>query len=55
MHERDDEIPTTTAVAFAASSTQPLSRRTRLLKGENQFGGLGATDGSYRANSIDGG
>lgn len=55
MHERDDEMPTTTAVAFAASSTQPLSRRTRLLKGENQFGGLGATDGSYRANSIDGG
>ncbi|RVW97664.1 Exocyst complex component SEC8 [Vitis vinifera] len=54
IHERDDEVPTTTAVAFSMNSSQPLSRRTRLLKGDNQFGVLGLGDG-YRPGSIDGG
>lgn len=47
-------MPTTTAVAFSMNSSQPLSRRTRLLKGDNQFGVLGLGDG-YRPGSIDGG
>lgn len=54
IHERDGEVPTTTAVAFSMNSSQPLSRRTRLLKGDNQFGVLGLGDG-YRPGSIDGG
>ncbi|XVF75595.1 hypothetical protein PTKIN_Ptkin13bG0199400 [Pterospermum kingtungense] len=28
MHEKDDEVPTTTAVAFSANNSQPVSRRT---------------------------
>ncbi|KAL6131231.1 hypothetical protein ACLB2K_069607 [Fragaria x ananassa] len=51
LHEREDEVPTTTAVVF--SNSQSLSRRTRQLKGDNQFGIHG--DGSFRAGSIDGG
>lgn len=51
LHEREDEVPTTTAVVF--SNSQSLSRRTRQLKGDNQFGIHG--DGSFRAGSVDGG
>ncbi|XP_024025948.1 exocyst complex component SEC8 [Morus notabilis] len=53
IHEKDDEVPTTTAVPFSVNNTQSLSRRTRLLKGDSQIGIHG--DGSYRAASIDGG
>ncbi|PON34473.1 Sec8 exocyst complex component specific domain containing protein [Trema orientale] len=53
FHEKDDEVPTTTAVAFSMNNSQTLSRRTRLLKGDNQVGIHG--DGSYRAASVDGG
>ncbi|KAM5555932.1 exocyst complex component SEC8 [Rosa sericea] len=53
LHEREDEVPTTTAVVFSMSNSQSLSRRTRLLKGDNQLGIHG--DGSYRAGSVDGG
>ncbi|CAN6565857.1 unnamed protein product [Malus baccata var. baccata] len=49
----DDEVPTTTAAVFSLSNSQSLSRRTRLLKGDNQFGNQG--DGSYRTGSVDGG
>ncbi|KAK6933420.1 Exocyst complex component Sec8, N-terminal [Dillenia turbinata] len=52
-NERDDEVPTTTATAFAVSNSQPLSRRTRLLKVDNHFGGYGLGDGSYKPGSID--
>lgn len=52
VFERDDEVPTTTAVAFSMHNSQPLSRRTRLLKGENQFGVYGFED---RPGSVDGG
>ncbi|CAN6568517.1 unnamed protein product [Malus baccata var. baccata] len=51
LQEMDDEVPTTTAAVLTDS--QSLSRRTRLLKGDNQFGIQG--DGSYRTGSIDGG
>ena len=51
MDERDDELPTTTAVAFTMSNSQSLSRRTRLMKGDNH----GFVDGSYRPGSVDGG
>ncbi|XP_057426199.1 exocyst complex component SEC8 [Lotus japonicus] len=53
MLENDDEVPTTTSVALGTHNSQPLSRRTRSLKGDNQ-----ATlqiDGSYRPRSADGG
>ncbi|KAM3283008.1 exocyst complex component SEC8 isoform X1 [Capsicum chacoense] len=52
--ERDDEIPTTVAVPLSMNNSQPLSRRTRLLKGDNQFGSFGAGEGSHRTSSIDG-
>eukprot|EP00257_Ricinus_communis_P003816 XP_002516393.2 exocyst complex component SEC8 [Ricinus communis] len=51
LDERDDELPTTTAVAFTMSNSQSLSRRTRLMKGDNH----GFVDGSYRPGSVDGG
>ncbi|KAJ6892852.1 hypothetical protein NC651_025918 [Populus alba x Populus x berolinensis] len=50
MYERDDELPTTTAV-FTMSNSQSLSRRTRLMKGDNHS----FADGSYKPSSIDGG
>ncbi|VVA97104.1 unnamed protein product [Arabis nemorensis] len=53
IYERDDEVPTTTAVAASRMSSQPLSRRTRTLKGDSQFGVRGLTNGSYRTASID--
>ncbi|KAL5542595.1 hypothetical protein UlMin_010305 [Ulmus minor] len=53
INENDDEVRTTTAVALSMNNSQPLSRRTRLLKGDNQFGVHG--DGLYRLSSIDGG
>ncbi|XP_009368920.2 exocyst complex component SEC8 [Pyrus x bretschneideri] len=51
LQELDDEVPTTTAAVL--TNSQSLSRRTRLLKGDNQFSIQG--DGSYRTGSIDGG
>ncbi|KAJ9187072.1 hypothetical protein P3X46_002568 [Hevea brasiliensis] len=51
MNERDDELPTTTVVAFTMSNSQSLSRRTRLMKGDNH----GFIEGSYRSGSVDGG
>ncbi|CAL0316828.1 unnamed protein product [Lupinus luteus] len=53
MLENDDEVPTTTAIALTAHNSQPLSRRTRSIKGDNQSGLQ--IDGSYRAGSVDGG
>ncbi|KAJ8748917.1 hypothetical protein K2173_013352 [Erythroxylum novogranatense] len=48
MDYRDDELPTTTAVAITMSNSHSLSRRTRLMKGEHH-----GPDGSY-SSSIDG-
>ncbi|KAL0855043.1 hypothetical protein Bca101_060195 [Brassica carinata] len=53
IYERDDEVPTTTAVAASRMSSQPLSRRTRTLKGDSQFGARGLTNGSHRTASIE--
>ncbi|XVE68804.1 hypothetical protein DITRI_Ditri09bG0099700 [Diplodiscus trichospermus] len=55
LHEKDDEVPTTTAVAFMANTSQPVSRRTRSVRGDSQFGSQGPVHGSYRPGSIDGG
>ncbi|KAM7526869.1 hypothetical protein LguiA_016771 [Lonicera macranthoides] len=55
MNDDDDAVPTTTAVSFSMNNSQPLSRRTRLLKGDNQVGVYGIGDGSYRPSSVDGG
>ncbi|KAK1300133.1 putative exocyst complex component 4 [Acorus calamus] len=52
--EREDEVPTTTAAAFSINSSQPLSRRTRSPKIDNQFGVQSFGDGFYRPSSIDG-
>ncbi|KAH7835066.1 hypothetical protein Vadar_022580 [Vaccinium darrowii] len=52
LSERDDEVPTIAAVAFSINNSQPFSRRTRLLKVDNQIGAYG--DGSYRPSSVDG-
>ncbi|GFZ14697.1 subunit of exocyst complex 8 [Actinidia rufa] len=51
INESDDEVPTTTVVAFSLNNSQPLSRRTRSVKCDSQ---IGAGDG-YRPNSVDGG
>ncbi|KAG2272385.1 hypothetical protein Bca52824_066940 [Brassica carinata] len=53
IYERDDEVPTTTAVAASRMSSQPLSRRTRTLKGDSQFGVRGLTNGSHRTASTE--
>ncbi|KAL0857827.1 hypothetical protein Bca101_062981 [Brassica carinata] len=53
IYERDDDVPTTTAVAASRMSSQPLSRRTRTLKGDSQFGVRGLTNGSHRASSVE--
>ncbi|KAI3878076.1 hypothetical protein MKX03_014344 [Papaver bracteatum] len=51
----DDDLPTTTAHASSMNNSQPLSRRTRLFKGDNQFGASGLGDGFYRRGSAEGG
>ncbi|XP_039071941.1 exocyst complex component SEC8-like [Hibiscus syriacus] len=55
LHDKDDEVPTTTAVAFTANSTHPVSRRTRSVRLDSMFGSQGLVDGSYKPGSIDGG
>lgn len=51
--DMDDEVPTTTALAFSANISQPGSRRTRLLKGDNQGGLYGLVDGTCRSSTMD--
>ncbi|KAK7292470.1 hypothetical protein RIF29_08251 [Crotalaria pallida] len=53
MLKNDDEVTTTTAVALSAHYSQPLSRRTRSVKGDSQTGLQ--IDGLYRPGSVDGG
>ncbi|XP_020274192.1 exocyst complex component SEC8 isoform X2 [Asparagus officinalis] len=53
--ERDDEVPTSTSSAFSLSSSQPLSRRTRSIKGDNRFGSSTFGEGPFMPGSIDGG
>ncbi|XP_020700999.1 exocyst complex component SEC8 isoform X1 [Dendrobium catenatum] len=55
MPEKDDEVPTTTAVSFSVSSSHPISKRTRSIKADNHLSGSAFGDGSFRTISIDGG
>ncbi|CAA3000568.1 exocyst complex component SEC8 [Olea europaea subsp. europaea] len=55
INEIDEAMPTTTAISFSMNNSQTLSRRTRLLKGDNQLGTYGAGDRFYIPSSVDGG
>ncbi|KAK6156340.1 hypothetical protein DH2020_010588 [Rehmannia glutinosa] len=55
INENDDAIPTSTATAFSMNYSHSLSRRTRLMKGDNSPGTHGTGDGFYRPDSVDGG
>ncbi|KAG8047011.1 hypothetical protein GUJ93_ZPchr0008g12671 [Zizania palustris] len=50
-----EEIPTSTATGRLVNSMQPLSRRTRSIKGDNHFGVSVTADGIPKTNSVDGG
>ncbi|KAJ4965278.1 hypothetical protein NE237_017127 [Protea cynaroides] len=54
IYQKDEDLPTTTTVAYSVNGSQSLSRRTRLLKGDNHIGASGPGDGSYRPGSVDG-
>ncbi|XP_047075512.1 exocyst complex component SEC8 isoform X2 [Lolium rigidum] len=51
----NEEVPTCTATGRLVNSMQPLSRRSRSIKGENHFGGPAAADGISKISSVDGG
>ncbi|KAG6496533.1 hypothetical protein ZIOFF_044400 [Zingiber officinale] len=53
ISEMEDQVLNATAIDNSVNSAQPLSRRTRLVKIENHFGGSLSADGSYRPGSID--
>lgn len=55
IYDIDDAVPTTTAASFSINNLQPLSRRTRSHKGDNQLGAYGLVDGPYIPSSMDGG
>jgi hypothetical protein len=48
-----EEVPTSTAAGRLVNSMQPLSRRTRSIKGDNHIGG--PVDGFPKVSSVDGG
>lgn len=50
-----EEAPTSTATGRLVNSMQPLSRRSRSIKGENHFGRPAAADGITKMSSVDGG
>uniref|UniRef100_A0A0E0LTL8 Exocyst complex component Sec8 n=1 Tax=Oryza punctata TaxID=4537 RepID=A0A0E0LTL8_ORYPU len=49
----NEEVPTSTATGRLVNSMQPLSRRTRSIKGDNHFGA--SADGFPKTSSVDGG
>ncbi|KAI5648588.1 hypothetical protein M9H77_34593 [Catharanthus roseus] len=53
IDEMDDTVPTITAAVISFNNTQSLSRRTRLLKGDNQHG-LGDGGSSFDGHDEDG-
>lgn len=55
ISEMEDEVLKATAIDTLANNSQSLSRRTRLVKIENHFGGSLSADGAYRPGSIDDG
>uniref|UniRef100_A0A0D9WFC0 Exocyst complex component Sec8 n=1 Tax=Leersia perrieri TaxID=77586 RepID=A0A0D9WFC0_9ORYZ len=50
-----EEVPTSTATGRLVNSMQPLSRRTRSIKGDNHFGASVTADGIPKTSSVDGG
>ncbi|KAG9150176.1 hypothetical protein Leryth_009755 [Lithospermum erythrorhizon] len=54
IDDSNDPLPTTMALTISMSSSQPLSRRTRSLKGDNHSGPYGFGNGSHRPGSMDG-
>ncbi|KAL5229599.1 hypothetical protein ABZP36_028375 [Zizania latifolia] len=50
-----EEVPTSTATGRLVNSMQPLSRRTRSVKGDNYFGASTTADGIPKTKSVDGG
>lgn len=48
-----EEIQTSTAAGRLVNSMQPLSRRSRSIKGDNHIGG--PVDGFSKVSSVDGG
>lgn len=55
IDERYDELPSTAVITVSTSNLQPVSRRTRLLRGDSHINGQGTVDGSYQSSSVDGG
>ncbi|CAA0814086.1 Exocyst complex component SEC8, partial [Striga hermonthica] len=55
IYENDDAILTSRDTTFSMNYSRSLSRRTRLLKGDNNFGTHGNGDVLYRPGSVDGG
>ncbi|CAO2163656.1 unnamed protein product [Urochloa humidicola] len=50
-----EDIPASTAAGRVVNSMQPLSRRTRSIKGDNHISGAVTADGFLKTSSIDGG
>ncbi|KAJ1258183.1 hypothetical protein BS78_10G055500 [Paspalum vaginatum] len=50
-----EEVPSSTATGRLVNSMQPLSRRTRSIKGDNHIGGLSTADRFPKISSVDGG
>ncbi|GER25341.1 exocyst complex component Sec8 family protein [Striga asiatica] len=55
IYENDDAILTSRDTTFSMNYSRSLSRRTRLLKGDNNFGTHVNGDVLYRPGSVDGG
>lgn len=55
IDDSNDPLPTTMAISISVSSSLPLSRRTRSMKGDNHVGPYGLGNGSHQPGSIDGG
>ncbi|KAG2583141.1 hypothetical protein PVAP13_6KG215706 [Panicum virgatum] len=51
----NEEVPASTAAGRVVNSMQPLSRRTRSIKGDNHIDGLVTADGFPKTSSVDGG
>uniref|UniRef100_A0A1D1Y1X3 Exocyst complex component Sec8 n=1 Tax=Anthurium amnicola TaxID=1678845 RepID=A0A1D1Y1X3_9ARAE len=54
LSEGDEVVPTTIAATLSTNNLQPLSRRTRVLRGDSHLGGSVFGDGYCRPASIDG-
>ncbi|WVZ82361.1 hypothetical protein U9M48_029628 [Paspalum notatum var. saurae] len=50
-----EEVPSSTATGRLVNSMQPLSRRTRSIKGDNHIGGALTADRFPKISSVDGG